>query len=222
MRLPVPLMPRPAVQPMPDDVRAAEAAPLAWKGDVEIARRPPRAATRRPPWGAPRRRIERPDVVPRPAVPTARIRSTRLTLAAVIVASATAAPAAPIIAPATAPVLRDGARRLSAAAFDAYARGKTLYYAIDGQAYGAEEYLPDHRVVWAFSGQDCQFGRWYTDAKGHICFVYPGSAKGPQCWDFYLGPDGVVARYTGDAGGSPLVEVAQSSAPLTCQGQVGV
>ena len=44
---------------------------------------------------------------------------------------------------------------MTAAEFDAYATGKTLTYARDGAVWGAEQYLPDRKVVWAFTAEEC-------------------------------------------------------------------
>ena len=106
-------------------------------------------------------------------------------------------------------------------AFDRYSRGKTFYYADGGITYGAERYLPGRRVVWAFRGQECTRGIWYEEA-GQICFVYENNPA-PQCWNFYLEPDGLRAHFAGDPEGADLVVVDQSPDPLDCAGpDVGV
>ncbi|MDZ4135335.1 MAG: hypothetical protein U1D06_07030 [Paracoccaceae bacterium] len=111
--------------------------------------------------------------------------------------------------------------QLSAEDFEAYATGKTLTYAIGGQVYGTEQYLPGRRVLWAFSGDTCRKGRWYEDA-GKICFVYEHDST-PQCWTFQQGDDGLRARFTQDPASAELSEVAQTPEPLICSGpDVGV
>ena len=60
---------------------------------------------------------------------------------------------------------------LAAPEFEAYVQGKTLYFGLGGQPYGAEEYLPDRHVRWSFLDGRCKDGRWYEEA-GMICFVY--------------------------------------------------
>lgn len=129
----------------------------------------------------------------------------------------TASPAVPLDVSAAVP--------MSGAAFDAYSRGKTLYYAIGGQDYGAEQYLEGHKVVWAFLGQPCRYGHWYEAEHGEICFVYPSDASGAQCWNFYREPNGLRAKYLGQGQGraqppgeSDLVEIRQSAKPLECPG----
>lgn len=110
---------------------------------------------------------------------------------------------------------------LTAEEFDAYATGKTLTYSVGGAVYGAEQYLPDHHVVWAFKDSDCADGIWYEQA-GLICFVYANDGT-PQCWNFYLGAAGLRAEFVGEGGVSDLSEVAQSQTALTCAGpDVGV
>lgn len=110
---------------------------------------------------------------------------------------------------------------MTAAEFEAYSTGKTLTYSVDGEVYGAEQYLPDRRVIWAFKGNTCADGVWYEEA-GLICFAYENDAD-PQCWTFYAGATGLRAEFIGDAAGSPLSEVDQSPLPLNCAGpDVGV
>lgn len=107
---------------------------------------------------------------------------------------------------------------ISAAQFDAYSEGKTLFYAESGQVWGSEHYMPNHQVMWAFTGQDCEYGQWYDD-HGAICFVYEGNPN-PNCWHFYLGSTGLVAKFL--SGSSLLSEVGQTSEPMQCAGpQVG-
>lgn len=110
---------------------------------------------------------------------------------------------------------------LSATEFEAYATGKTLTYAIDGEVFGAEQYLPGRRVLWAFKGQECRKGQWYEEA-GQICFVYEDEGA-PQCWIFRKGSTGLSALFQGDEDSTFLSEVAQSKVPLNCAGpDVGV
>ena len=110
---------------------------------------------------------------------------------------------------------------MTAAEFEAYATGKTLTYSVTGEVYGAEQYLPGRRVVWAFKDDQCADGVWYEEA-GLICFTYENMVD-PQCWNFYLGDAGLRAEFVGDAAGSELSEVAQSAKPLSCAGpDVGV
>ena len=111
---------------------------------------------------------------------------------------------------------------MTAAEFDAYSLGKTLYYAVGDKPYGAETYLPDHRVVWAFLGEDCKHGTW-VETRGQICFSYDGDSTGPQCWTFFTGTGGLKAHFEGDPQSSDLIEGHQSAEPLICPGpRVGV
>ena len=105
---------------------------------------------------------------------------------------------------------------MTAAEFEAYATGKTLTYARDGVIWGAEQYLKDRRVMWAFTEDECRTGYWYAQ-DAEICFVYEDRAD-PQCWLFYRASGGISAHYVGDDAGTPLAEVAQSTGPLSCAG----
>lgn len=113
-------------------------------------------------------------------------------------------------------------RQLTAAEFEARVTGKTFYYNSGGQAYGAEQYKPDRRVVWAFTGDDCKDGRWYEDS-GYICFRYDDSPDNPQCWTFYDRDGRLLARFRDDPAGAPLIAVQQSPQPMACMGpDIGV
>jgi hypothetical protein len=110
---------------------------------------------------------------------------------------------------------------LTAEEFDALSVGRTMYYESEGKAYGAEQYLPGRRVVWAFLGDDCLKGTWYPEGQD-ICFVYEDRPD-PQCWTFYQSEKGLIAHFRGNPDGAPLVGVQQSPAPLACLGpDVGV
>jgi hypothetical protein len=111
--------------------------------------------------------------------------------------------------------------QMTGAEFEAYATGKTLTYAAQGQIYGVEQYLPGRRVRWAFIDDTCRIGTWY-EAQEQICFVYEHDAT-PQCWTFHLGASGLTARFVTDPPGTELTEVGQSPDPLACAGpDVGV
>lgn len=109
---------------------------------------------------------------------------------------------------------------MTGAEFDAYVTGKTLTYAENGVAYGAEQYLPNRKVRWAFDKDTCLYGAWYEQGEA-ICFIYEdGSA--PQCWHFFSQNGKLRAEFQGDSG-TELYEAWASNAPLTCMGpQVGV
>lgn len=114
-------------------------------------------------------------------------------------------------------------RRLSAAEFESYVTGRTLFYAGPGQApYGAEEYLSGRQVIWTFLDGNCVKGFWYEKAEGLICFIYEEKIE-PQCWSFWSEGEGISAQFETDAEAVLLFELSQSEQPLTCQGpEVGV
>ncbi len=119
----------------------------------------------------------------------------------------------------------DLGKPLTAAEFEAYALGKTLSYGAAGQVWGQEEYLPGRQVVWAFTGQPCQYGTWTeemsVDDAPLICFLYEDDPE-QKCWEFFKGTSGLVAQFLGDSGTS-LAEVGQTSEPMNCPGpKVGV
>ncbi len=110
---------------------------------------------------------------------------------------------------------------LTAEEFDALTVGHTFYYNSAGQPYGAEQYLPGRKVVWAFMGDDCRKGSWYPDGP-YICFVYDDDGQ-PQCWTFYKSGGRLMAQFRDDPAGDPLIAVEESPAPMACLGpNVGV
>ena len=110
---------------------------------------------------------------------------------------------------------------MSAAEFEAYTTGKTLFFAADGRRYGVEEYLPDRRVRWSFLDGQCKDGRWFARGR-QICFVYDDT-PGPQCWSFFLEAGGLTARFESDPNGRVLYEVEASGEEMLCLGpEVGV
>lgn len=110
---------------------------------------------------------------------------------------------------------------LTAEEFDSYSQGKTLTYAMGGEVFGTEQYLPNRRVRWAFTQDVCKIGSWYEEA-GLICFVYEDEGA-PQCWKFWREGEGLKGQFEGDPEGTELSEVAQTDKPLLCAGpDVGV
>ena len=115
----------------------------------------------------------------------------------------------------------DPALAMGAKAFDDYTRGKTFFFASDGEPYGAEEYLSNRRVRWTFLDGECKEGEWF-EQDDLICFVYEDQPV-PQCWSFEISANGLSARFENDPTPTELYEVRQSSEPQMCLGpEVGV
>ncbi|WP_425098822.1 hypothetical protein [Tropicibacter sp. S64] len=113
------------------------------------------------------------------------------------------------------------AEPMSAGEFERYVDGKTLYFGLAGQAYGAEEYLPDRQVRWSFLDGKCKEGFWYEEA-GEICFVYEDTPD-PQCWSFFREDDKLRAVFENDPASTVLYEAQQNEEPMMCLGpDVGV
>jgi hypothetical protein len=110
---------------------------------------------------------------------------------------------------------------LAAPEFEALSIGRTLGYALGGEVYGAEQYLPGRRVLWAFRGEECRKGFWY-DADGQICFVYDHDPA-PQCWTYFRDGGGLRARFAGDPPGAEAATVSELPEAVVCPGpDVGV
>jgi hypothetical protein len=113
------------------------------------------------------------------------------------------------------------AEPMSATDFENYVTGKTLYFGLNGDAYGVEEYLPDRQVRWSFLDGKCKEGVWFEDA-GQICFVYEDNPE-PQCWSFFKEGSGLRAVFENDPGNTVLYEAQQNQEPMICYGpDVGV
>lgn len=111
---------------------------------------------------------------------------------------------------------------MSAAEFEAYTTGKTLYFGSNGREYGVEEYMENRRVRWSFLDGRCREGEWYEDSRGMICFVYEDTPE-PQCWSFKRRAGGLVARFEDDPEGTELYEATQNREPMMCLGpEIGV
>ena len=110
---------------------------------------------------------------------------------------------------------------MSAAEFDAYTKGKTLFFGRGGVTYGAETYLDNRRVRWSFLDGVCKEGRWYEEA-GEICFVYEDRSD-PQCWSFEKGPTGLIAQFESNPESVDLYEAQDSDDEMICLGpEIGV
>ncbi len=105
---------------------------------------------------------------------------------------------------------------LSAEEFQKFVTGKTLYFEQRGQPFGAEQYFPDKRVIWAFESGECQFGIWFENKAGDICFIYEDQT-GSQCWNFLRRKDGrYVARTLDGPVADDLVVSGEDREPLQC------
>lgn len=110
---------------------------------------------------------------------------------------------------------------MTAEEFDAYTRGKTLFYGQNGRAYGAEMYHDNRRVEWSFLDGECKQGEWYEE-RGLICFVYDDNPD-PQCWSFVQGARGLIARFENQPNTTELYEAEDIGEEMLCLGpKVGV
>ena len=110
---------------------------------------------------------------------------------------------------------------MTAAEFEAYVTGKTLFYGQSGQAYGAEIYFENRRVTWSFLDGECQDGVWYEEGQ-NICFLYENRSD-PQCWKFELHGGGLTATFENDPGSTDLYEAQDVGEEMICLGpKIGV
>lgn len=110
---------------------------------------------------------------------------------------------------------------MSAAEFEAYVTGKTLYYGRSGDAYGAEIYHENRRVTWSFLDGECKEGYWYNEGRS-ICFVYEDRPEA-QCWTFERGAGGLIASFENDPSSEELYEAQDVGEEMICLGpKIGV
>lgn len=130
--------------------------------------------------------------------------------------------ARPLVAeplPAPAATAPDGAPALSAGAFDALTRGRTMDTAgrLSGP-YGVETFLPGHRVIWR-DAQRCVHGHW-EEVQGQICFTYDGGSNSPVCWIYVDRGGWIEGFYQGPRSHEP-VELREGKGPVGCDGWLG-
>lgn len=127
----------------------------------------------------------------------------RLLALALILLAASAASAADVVTP---------------EAFRSLSEGRTLYFKLDGEPYGAEQFFSDRRSLWRFSDGSCEAGRWEArDAE--ICFVYESDPT-PICWLFREEGAGFAAHLVEDGAetGFNLDLDRVAPEPLPCPG----
>lgn len=113
------------------------------------------------------------------------------------------------------------AEPMSAAEFEAYVTGRTLYYGNQGSAYGAEIYHENRRVTWSFLDGECKEGYWYAEGA-NICFIYEDRPE-PQCWTFEKTGNGLRATFTNDPNTTELYEAQDVGREFVCYGpKIGV
>lgn len=103
---------------------------------------------------------------------------------------------------------------MTAAEFEAYAKGRTLTFATQDGPYGVERYLPGRQVIWSFLDGQCQEGEWYEE-NGAICFLYDFDET-PQCWEMYREGDRIRAVFMNEPGTTVLYEAIDDDEPLIC------
>ena len=103
---------------------------------------------------------------------------------------------------------------LNPAQFEAFTNGKTVYFTRHGQPYGAEQYLRNRNVIWAFSDGDCAFGKWYSQGD-QLCFLYEERTT-PVCWNFLETDGGKAVRVFGDDPSNDLLVSGIDEENLKC------
>lgn len=105
---------------------------------------------------------------------------------------------------------------LNANEFQRYTEGKTLFFGLEGEAYGVERYRPNRRVTWSFLDGRCKDGEWFPSGD-QICFVYEDSPD-QHCWQFFLQNGQLVARFGNNPEDLPVYETQEQDKPMMCLG----
>ena len=114
------------------------------------------------------------------------------------------------------PLPAAAAEYMSGEAFEAYTRGKTLFFGQNGAPYGAEIYLDNRRVKWSFLDGECKEGQWYEEGE-MICFVYEDDPS-PHCWTFQLSGERLIARFENNPAATELYEAQDIGEEMICLG----
>ncbi len=111
-----------------------------------------------------------------------------------------------------------GAAPMLGPEFEKFSTGRTLYFSLDGQPFGAEQFLGNRRTLWRFEDGPCADGIWRTEGD-LICFSYDGES-GAQCWRFDPEPSGPRATLieNGQPTGFTLDFSHADDKPLNCPG----
>lgn len=108
---------------------------------------------------------------------------------------------------------------LTAEAFDALTRGKTMDTASGGTVYGIETFLPGRRVVWR-DARRCVEGQWQQVAD-EICFTYADKPDRPVCWLYFDRGDRIEGRHSAALPGSDPIVLTPGDGPISCDGFLG-
>lgn len=103
---------------------------------------------------------------------------------------------------------------LTGEALKALIEGRTIYYTKDGQPYGAEQYFPGNRVIWAIEGGHCSRGSWYSVGT-LICFEYD-TGNPASCWRFFQKAGRLFVVPDGREDDVPLEASRIETEPLQC------
>ncbi len=105
---------------------------------------------------------------------------------------------------------------MNASEFEAFSKGRTLTFGIDGENYGVERYLPGRRVIWSFLDGQCEQGYWYEENTS-ICFVYDFEPE-PQCWQMFETATGIRTIFMNDPQTTATYQISEDQEPLICNG----
>lgn len=110
---------------------------------------------------------------------------------------------------------------LSAEAFDALTRGKTMdTFDAETGLYGVETFLSGHRSIWRDS-ERCIAGTW-AQVGEQICFTYEDKPQTPVCWRYEDRGDAIFGWFEGNRDTVPILLRPSGDGPVGCEGYIGV
>ncbi|MCB6178664.1 hypothetical protein LHP98_11045 [Rhodobacter sp. Har01] len=110
---------------------------------------------------------------------------------------------------------------LSAKAFDALTRGKTMdTHDAELGLYGVETFLSGQRVIWRDSDR-CIHGTW-EQVGAQICFQYEDKPDDPVCWSYHDRGGWIMGWFQGDRTTVPIMLYPSKDGPIGCEGFLGV
>ncbi|MEO0679926.1 MAG: hypothetical protein AAF192_05875 [Pseudomonadota bacterium] len=106
-------------------------------------------------------------------------------------------------------------------AFEALTEGRVMIYTHQGEPFGAEQYLPDRRVLWQRDSGGCLQGVWFGEGDD-ICFDYEDLPGVAVCWSVRRTAEGeVVALRHGSGEPFELTLGQERKQPLECREPTG-
>lgn len=106
---------------------------------------------------------------------------------------------------------------VSPSEFRSYADGHTLYFELNGQPFGAEQFVGNRETIWRYRDGSCINGAWRVHGA-QICFLYGRVGEADVlCWRVLRDDEGMLARLlTSDHAGLELRILGRDKREVQC------